>query len=61
MKNRLMSPTLLSFFMIFAFKFESNGIKWFWEGKETVPLILIITTLILSVLWLVDYTKLNSK
>ncbi len=46
-----MSGALMGFFFIFAFEFGHNGIKWFWNGQEMVPIILGVSTIIFGSFW----------
>ena len=59
MKKRkgFMSAALMCGFLIFAFKFGPEGIKWFWTGQEMVPIILGVSSLIFGSLWFYSYIK----
>jgi len=60
-RNLFMSATLMLSFLIIAFKFNKDGIKWFWSGQEIVPIILGISAIIFGSLWLLENKKIKLK
>ena len=52
-----MSAALMCVFLIFAFKFGPEGIKWFWTGQEMVPIVLGLSSLIFGSFWFYSYIK----
>lgn len=46
-----MNAALMCFFFIFAFIFGTNGVTWFWNGMEMVPIILGISAMIFGSFW----------
>ncbi len=53
-RNSFMNPTLLCGFLIFAFHFSKDGVRWFWTGLEIVPIFLGICTLGFAFLWILE-------
>ena len=51
-RNLLTSTTLVSLLMAVAFKFDNNGIHWFWSDKPQVAIVLILLAIVLGVFWL---------
>jgi len=53
-KSAFISPTIMLTLLIFAIKFDSNGIEWFWTGNEMITLILGISAIIFGISWFLD-------
>ena len=51
-RNLLTSTTLVSLLMAVAFKFDNNGMHWFWSDKPQVAIVLILLAIVLGVFWL---------
>ena len=51
-RNLFMSTTLVSFLMAAAFKFDANGIRWFWSDKPGVAIGLIVLGSVLGTFWI---------
>jgi hypothetical protein len=56
-KKSFMSATLMASCFIFAFRFNNQGIEWFWEEQEMIPIILVACTLIFGLLWCIESRK----
>jgi hypothetical protein len=50
--NLFMSTTLVSFLMAAAFKFDADGIHWFWADKSGVAIGLIVLGCVLGMFWI---------
>jgi hypothetical protein len=59
-RNLFMSTTLISLLLAVAFKFDNNGIHWFWSDKPQVAVVLVILGIVLSSRWLREARRLGS-
>lgn len=56
-----MSATLMCLFLIVSFKFDDNGVYWFWENQIQVVIVLGISATVFGVFWMVEQRKLLKK
>ena len=59
-RNLFMSTTLISLLLAVAFKFDNDGIRWFWTDKPQVAVILAILGIVLGIYWLREARRLPS-
>ena len=59
-RNLFMSTTLISLLLAVAFKFDNDGIRWFWTDKPQVAVILAILGIVLGICWLREARRLPS-
>lgn len=51
-RNLFMSATLMCGLFTIAFKFDGNGVHWFWTDYKPVVFILAIAAITFGVLWI---------
>lgn len=60
-RNLFMSTALMCGFLTIAFRFDGNGIYWFWSGNRPVAIILALAALTLGVFWLRASKRMKTK
>ena len=60
-RNLLMSFTLMSGLLCFAFTFSNTGIKWLRTDYKPVAIILLLVTIILGIFWFKKEKRLKIK
>ncbi len=50
-RNLFMNTSIMCILLLLAFKFSSEGIRWFWSDQPQVAVVLFVAGIVLAAFW----------